>query len=298
MLKKYRFHALIFLAGLSYSFLAVFTAALSKQGIDAYNQVFWRLTIASIIVFFVGKYVFKQKMIIDVKQFKYILVNSLLFVFGFSTFAASVYLGTPIAKAIALNYSYPITVVFLAYIFFKDKPNLKNIIAIFISILSVGLLLEVWKIQNVSEIHLGDLLAWINSFLYGSIIVWGTKIRKDTKLNPFVMLFYTLLTAIPGLLVLGTITRYFNLSFFNYSLRLNFSTISWFSLAGLCMMGTVLPYILIYSSVTKLKPLVTSILLLSEPLFVYLFGILFFNQYLSFWGLLGMLGIMVSVVLA
>lgn len=297
MFQKYKYHSLILLAGLSYSFLAVFTAALSQQGINSFNQVFWRLLLAAILVFLTGKFLFKQKISINLKKYRYVVVNSFLFLFGFSTFAGSIYLGTPIAKAIALNYAYPITVIFLAYLLFGDKPSFKNIIAVIISMISVGLLLEVWNIQSVGEIRMGDILAWLNSFFYGGIIVWGSKTRKDTGIDTFSLLFYTLITAIPGILALGLIFEIFKIPLFNYPLFFNFLPTTWINLLGLALMGTVLPYVLMYFSAPKLKSLTTSILLLSEPIFVYIFGVLFFNQQLSWWGILGLLGIMISVVL-
>jgi len=210
---------------------------------------------------------------------------------------AQFFLGSPIAKAVALNYAYPIAVVFLTYVLFKDLPNKKNLLAIFLSLISIPLLLEIWKIKNISEISKGDFLAWLNSFFYGGMIVWGTKIRKETRLNPFTSLFYSLLLAILWLFILGFVLSLMNIDLYVPTIRINMKTVSWLTLMGLGLFGTVAPLSLIYFGATKLKPYVISVLLLTEPVWVYLFGLILFGQQLSFWAILGVIGILISILL-
>lgn len=297
MRSKYKYHFIVLLSGISWSTLSIFTAFASKLGINPFNQVFWRIFIGLLTSFFIAKFIFKKNFGIDQKSFIYFVINAFLFFFGFTTFSSSIYLGTPIAKAIALNYSYPLAVIVLSYILFKHIPSKKNILAIVISFISVLFLFEIWSVKNITQINIGDFLAWINSFAFAGIIVWGTKIRKYLKTNPFITLFYSWLVAIPLLIVCGFLINRLGIPLFYPIVKTNFGIQGWLSLLGLGTISSVLPISLMYFASSKLKPFVTSILLLSEPVVVYLAGIVLFGQVLSVWGFLGMVGIMISVVL-
>lgn len=296
MIKKYKYHLLVFLAGVSWSTLSIFSALASKAGIDPFNQVFWRVTIGILSSLVVGALIFRQNFFLEKRAYKYLVLNGFFLFCGYTTTSAAIFLGSPIAKAVALSYSYPLTVIVLSYFIFKNIPSFKNWLAVIISLVSVALLMEIWKIKSFTQINGGDLFAWLNSFAFGAIIVWGTKIRKDLKLNPFITLFYSFVFLIFFLIILGFTMNFFNLSLFNLTFRNDFD-INWLPLIGLGTISSVLPISLMYFGSTKLKSFTTSILLLSEPVFVYFAGVFFFNQALSLWGILGVLGILISVLL-
>lgn len=297
-LSTYKYHIYILLAAFSFSGLTIFTALLTKQGVDPFNQVFWRIIIGAAICFALAKLVFKQNLILNRKELLILLVNSVIFVFGYTTFTGAIYAGVPLAKAIALNFSYPIPVVLLSYFLFKERPSRKNLLAIIISTASIPVLLEIWKIKNVTQIGLGELLAWVNSFAYAGIIVWGAKIRRDTKLHPYVTLFYTLAFSIPILLLTIYLLNRNGIYFYELNIKtVQLSAIHWLYLLLLALSSSVIPIALIYFAASKLKTQVSSILLLTEAVWVYIFGYLIFGQSLSIWGILGSLGIMLSVLL-
>lgn len=298
MLSKYKYHFSVFLAGICWSTLAIFTQYSVKENISSFNQVFWRLIIGALSSLLIAIFIFKQNPIItNRKVFIYLLINGIFFFFGFTTFSAAIYLGSPIAKAIALNYSYPIAVVLLSYLVFKHLPTKKNIIAIILSLISVGFLMEVWKIKNVSQINIGDIMAWLNSFAFAGIIVWGTKIKKEIKINQLLVLFYSWFFSLLLLLPFGLLMNVLNIPIFQFNPTFNFNLNAWLLLIGLGTISSTIPLSLMYYGSTMLKPFTTSILLLSEVVCVYLAGIFLFGQSLSIWGILGMIGIMISVLL-
>lgn len=297
MLKKYKYHLAVLLAALSYTSLPIFSTLLTHRQVSPFNQVYWRVTFGSIISFIIARLLLKQRLPINRNDLWHLIVNAFIFLFAFTTFSGSIYLGTPIAKAVALNYSYPVPVVILSYLFFKDLPGKRNFGAIILSLISVFALLEIWSLESLLEIHLGDFLAWINSVFLGFIIVWGTKMRRDTALNPFITLFYTLLFMLPLLFIFGTILDLSGFLLFTPSFGIPVNIDIWLILTGLSFIGTVLPLALIYFGASRLKPYITGILLLTEPVWVYLFGLILFHQSLSLWGILGIIGIIISVLL-
>jgi len=295
---SYKYHIYILIAAFSFSGLTIFTALLTKYGLDPFNQVFWRIIIGAVLCLILAKFVFKQSIRVNKREALILLFNSFIFVFGYTTFTGAIYAGAPLAKAVALNFSYPIPVVLLSYILFKEKPSYKNILAIILSTLSIPILLEIWKVKDVTQIGLGEFLAWINSFAYAGIIVWGTKIRRSTELHPYVSLFYTLTFSIPILLLTIYLLNVNGINFYVLNIKtLQVSAPQWIYLLLLALSSSVIPIALIYFAASKLKTQVSSILLLTEAVWVYIFGYLIFGQGLSIWGLAGTLGIMLSVIL-
>lgn len=297
--KNHKYHVYLLVAGFVFSGLTVFSAILTKQGVDPFNQVFWRVIFGTLFCLILAVFVFRQDLKVGRYEILLMVINSLWFIFGYTTFTGAIYAGAPLAKVVALNYAYPVPVLILSYLFLKEKPTLRSLAAVVISAISVTVLLELWKIHNLSQIGLGEFLAWVNSFAYAGIIVWGTKIRKSTNLNPFVTLFYTLLLSLPILLISVYILNSQGINFYLLRIKTVGLTLSnWANLILLALSSSVIPIALIYFAASKVKAQAASILLLTEVIWVYLLGYFLFGQSLSVWGILGGLGIMLSVILA
>jgi len=296
MLDKYRNHLFIFLAGLSFSGISIFSAILSKNKVDLFTQVFGRMFIACIFVLIISL-LFRKKLQIEKTSIPYIMINGVLFLFGYTTFSLSIFFGASIAKAIVIVYAYPIYAVFLAYLLLKEQPSIKQILAVIVSFVGLFFLLEVWSIKNLSQISIGDFFALINGLCYASLIIWGVKIRRTIKISPFNLLFFSLITALPLVVVSGIILNFLNIPLFYPQFNFSALTSNWLPLACLGIFGSGLSYVFLYLGSPKLKPLTTSILLLSEPIVVYFYSALFMGQPLSIWGIIGMFSIMISVLL-
>jgi|GEM_PF-4538751 drug/metabolite transporter (DMT)-like permease len=297
-LESHKYHLYLLLAGFSFSGLTIFTAILTRAGVDPFSQVFWRIVIGSTLCLILATLVFRRGIKASKKEILLLVVNAAVFVFGYTTFTGAIYAGAPLAKAIALNFSYPIPVIILSYFLLGEKPSIKSVFAILISTVSVLLVLEIWKIKDFTKIGLGEFLAWVNSFAYAGIIVWGTKIRKSTKLHPYVVLFYTLAFSLPILVTVVYLLNQVGINF--YTLGFDITKIQathWLLLLLLALSSSVIPIALIYTAAARINPHVSSILLLTEITWVYLFGFLIFGQTLTPWGALGSLGIMLSVLL-
>jgi len=296
-IKIYRNHLLLLGAGFSFSTLAVFSEIATRLHVDGFNQMIWRTIFAAILSIIAAIGVYKQHIQISNLQLKYLLINACLFVGGITTFSLGIYLGSPIAKAVALNYAYPLIVILLSYIFFKETPSIKGWVATFLSLLSVSLLLEIWTINNFFSLNVGDMLELLNSVFFGAMIVYGKKIRNEAELHPFAILSYSYLFTIPLLFALGfLLMNVFHMDAIGVPIRvLTFE--QYLSLFGLALFGMVVPMSLIYAGVSKIRAHIAGILLLTEPLWVYVFGMLLFQQNLSFWGIMGIIGIVISVIL-
>ncbi|MDJ0625327.1 MAG: DMT family transporter [Candidatus Caenarcaniphilales bacterium] len=294
---KYRYHLALLLAALSYTSLSVSTAWLSEKGFNAFNQIFWITLLSIIFAGFFAFYVFRESWKINLKEFQYLLVNALIFLGAFTTFCLAIYFGTPIAKAVALNYAYPLMVIALSYFLLNELPSAKHWISVILSLISVLVLIQVWTIKNLFDIQIGELMAFANSFFYGAIIVFGKKLKEDTGLSVFKSLFYAELFMLPLFILMSFILKLVEVEALSPELQLVFPLNVWLVLFVTSITGGLLPLVLIYYGTSKVKPYVGGILLLTEPIWVYICGLLFFEQSLSTWGILGSIGIVFSVFL-
>lgn len=296
MLQRLKYHIFVFLAGLSFSGISIFTAILSKNKVDLFTQVFGRMLVACLFVL-AASLLLRQRITIDKKNLPYVFINGLLFLFGYTTYSLSIFLGTSIAKAIVLVYAYPLYAVILAYFILKEKPSVKQILAMIISLVGLFSLLEIWTIKNFSQVSLGDIFALVNGVCYAALIIWGIKIRKTIKISPFNMLFFSLIIALPLVFLTGLLLSFIKIPLFTPQFNTLAISNNWLPLISLGIFGSGLSYTFLYSGSPKLKPLTTSIILLVEPIFVYLYSAFIMGQSLSFWGILGMVSIMISVLL-
>ncbi len=296
MLSKFKYHFSVVLAALSFSGISIFTAILSKNKVDLFTQVFGRMLVACMFMLFISLILYK-KLVLKKNELLYVIVNGVLFLIGYTTYSISIFLGTPIIKAIALVYTYPVSAVILAYFILKEKPTLKQVIAIIISLISLFLLLEVWTIKNLSQFKLGDIFALFNGLCFASVIIWGIKIRRSVKMNPYNILFFSLIISLPLVILSGYLLQMIKIPILIPQLNITAISTNWLPLVCLGVFGSGLSYIFLYYGSPKLKPLTTSVILLIEPVFVYLFSIFVFGQALSIWGIIGMIGILISVLL-
>ncbi|MDO8618534.1 MAG: DMT family transporter [Candidatus Daviesbacteria bacterium] len=297
LFSKYRYHLALLVAGFSFSFLGVFSVLLTAQGVDLFSQIFYRVLFSAIFSAFFAVVVFKQKLILNLRESKYILINSLAFLGGVTTFSTGIFLGTPIAKAIALNYAYPLTIMALSFWFFKDRPTLKGWAAIVLSLISVWFMLEIWSISSLAVIDKGSILEFANSFFFGFMIVFGRKMRLDLDIHPFRVMFFTFAFLVLEFWVMAFLLNILGITLFKPAINLELKIESWISLVGISFLGSIVPLALIYFCANKVKAHVSSVLLLSEPFWGYILGLILFGQVLTIWGLLGMIGIVLSVLL-
>lgn len=297
MHKKHQPYIFLLASSFFYSTLDLFAVILTRLNIVPFNQILWRSifgTVTSLILF---KVIFKINLSIKRTELPYIYINSLLMLGGFITFILSIYLGTPIAKAVALIYSYPISIIILSYLFFKDIPTLKQLIALGLSLISVTFILELWKIKNLTNITPGELMALINSVFYSLMIIYGKLLKKRIHMHPVKTTAYSLVFLIPQLILIGSIFSYFGLTILQPIITLDFSLYGWLALLGIGFFGTTLSFGFLYAGVSHVQSTVAGLLLITELVWATIWGVFLFNQPLTFWMIAGIIGVIISVLL-
>ena len=291
---KYRYHLYVLLAGMVWSTLGLFTQLLTDAQVDLFSQVFWRLvigTIGSVVL----ALIFKQKMAKTKKEWHLVIINAVIFLLAYTTFPISIYLGTPIAKAIVLVYAYPLTIVPLSYWILGDKVTRRNLLAIGTTLISLAIIFEVWTLENM-KISTGEIMALFNSLCASAVVVWGAKIRRETKMGSAAMMANSFILSIPMLFGLGWLMNLMGINLFVPTITVNWGVVWWW-LLGLGLLATVAPVGLLYAGSRHVKPNVSGVLMATEPVWTYLWGWLFFGQTLAWTTIIGGVGILLSVLL-
>lgn len=162
-LQKSKYHIFILLAAISYSSLSVISTLLTNQHVDAFTQIAFRAFFSAIILGMIRE-IYREKLILGKRELVYVIINSFIFTGAFTTFGLAIYLGSPIARVVALANAYPFTIIILSYILFHEIPSKKNWVAVILSFCSVLVLLEVWRIKHLDQFYIGDIFAFANSF--------------------------------------------------------------------------------------------------------------------------------------
>lgn len=298
MFRKYKYHLCLLLSAFGYGGIYVFVMFLTNLHIDVFSQIQGRAFFGALSTFLLLQLSAQKNLSINKKEFFYLLSNSFLLTGAYVTAILAVYLGTPIAKADALIFAYPISVVTFSYLFLKDIPTTRQVIAMFLSLLSVVMLLEIWKVKSIATFSIGELLALSCSFFYSAIIILGRIIANKTKLPPLKITFYSLFFIIPQLWILGfVLDKFLQIPILIPNFNFRIPILSWLILLALGTISTSIPNYFFYIGMSRVKPNVASPLLITELAWVAIFGLLLFGQTLTIWGMLGIAGIILAVLL-
>jgi drug/metabolite transporter (DMT)-like permease len=287
------------LAGISFGTIPIFAALLREQNISVALQVFFRLAVTAIILA-PFMWHFTRHKLKDTNRGNWLILfaNGLLIFAAFFTYIFSIALGTPVGKAVLLVYIYPVFTVLLGVIFLKESMDRTRALSIVLAMSGAAIVMEFWAIGNVAGIRAGELLAICNSFFSACIIVLGRYIGRDNKrVHPLSVTFFSFVFALIWLAAATFILRFSSLQIISLSVRLNLNTTALPYLMGIAVISTLMPYLLLYFGLTKIEATTASILLLLEPVSVFIMGKVILSEPIKLPQIIGGSCILVAVYL-
>lgn len=273
------------IASTSYGTNPLFALPLLHDGIGINSILFYRYAIAVLLY---GAWITLKKRVslkIAPKEMFVLLIMGLLFSFSSLTlYEAFKYIEAGIACTIL--FIYPMLVAIIMNIFYKEKINLTIIYAIVLTFSGIILLYN-GKPDTTLNAH-GVFMVLLSALLYAVYIVGVKNIKtikhiKPDKLNFYVMLF-------------GLFVYLFNLKFCT-ELQIIQTPKLWLCAMGLAIMPTILSIETINIAIKLIGSTKTAILGALEPLTAIFFGILFFNEQLTFRICIGIAFILLGVML-
>lgn len=276
MNKLYRGAILILISASCYALMPIFAVYAYRGGTNVSTLLFLRFALAAIIFFI---YIFTR---IDKITFNRSGVrSSLLLGAVLLTLQSILYFESlkyiPTSLQALLFYTYPIFVTLLSFIVYKERPNIRLIASIALSMFGLGLVLGT-SFETIN--FLGALLVLGAAAVYSVYMTVSNHIVKNT--TPVVMSAFVTLSASVMLLIIGLSTN---------TLVFTFDKSAWLPILGIVLFSTLISLVTLFRGIELLGPARAAILSMVEPLVTIIISCILFHDKLDPWQWLG--GIMV-----
>lgn len=271
-------------AAVSYGTNPLGALFLYDAGINASSVLFYRFSLAAI---FLGVLLCVQKESFKVTQKELLVLGGLGVLFAMSSltlFSCFYYMDAGIASTIL--FVYPVMVVVIMAIFYKEKVSLITVSSILLALTGIGLL---YKGENGSTLStVGILLVLLSSLTYALyiIVINRSSLRMSSiKLTFYVLLFCTLTIAIQSVFHSGS------------RLQLLTEPSMWLFAMMLALVPTVISLVLMAVAIHEIGSTPTAIMGALEPLTAVVIGITVFHEAFTLRLAIGIVLILVAVLL-
>lgn len=188
--------------------------------------------------------------------------------------------------ATVIHFTFPIWVILLLLLFYKQRPAPITLVAVSLAFGGVAALAGIFGVSQPMSLA-GFLIVAFSGLAYGSYIVIVNK-SCVSEMNPGKLSFYAL--AVCGL-------SFVAISLASGGLQPLTTPRLWFMALSLAFLSTLLPNIALVKSVKLTGSTLASILGALEPLTAIIVGIVVFNEEMTLMRAVGMLLIIVAVLL-
>ncbi|WP_346938351.1 DMT family transporter [uncultured Clostridium sp.] len=272
----------IAIASIAFGIMPILAKLAYKGGANAINTLALRFTFASIILFF---YIKNKKLSLRLNkdQIKLILFMGVI---GYSMtsillFIAYNYIDVGIAGMIL--HTYPLMVMVLSIIIYKEKFKLKKFLYLMVTTIGVFIMLDV-KVGSINTI--GVVLVLLSALCY-AIYVLGASNDKVKNINSYVMTFYiSVISAIVGSAT-GIATNSFNNP-------INFYGI--ISILLIAFISTVVALMAFLKGVKLIGPTNSAIFSALEPIVSLVLGVIVLGESISFKIIIGSTIIILAMI--
>ena len=259
-----KINIILAIALLSVSISSIF--ARFVPGISAVVIAFWRMAIASIIVWLYAAAVRQDQ--IKREEIKYYILSGLFLALHFSSFYTAVKL-TSIANATLLGITAPMFTMFYERLFLKR--SLKPIVFLGFVLAGTGSLIIVGPglISQDSSV-VGRMFGLLAALFISMVYIFASNLRKNSNTVVYTKFLYSF--AAIFLLVISVFTGENVLAF-------NLNQFKWLFLLGL--IPTILGHSLFYYSIKYTSPSVIASVPIGEPIIASFFAWLLFSEIVS-----------------
>ncbi len=287
MIKKVNFHfILVFLAAVFWGTAGIFVRNLE----DTFGQmqlVFWRAVLSAIVFGLIIIFKDKTFLKINLKDI-WLFICAALFsivLFNFSYYTTMSL--TSLSVAAVLLYTAPFFVVIISVLIFKERLNINKIsacVVAFVGCCFVTGLFDTTQRLSTKSVFYGLL----TGFGYALYTIFGKLLMKrgyKTLTITFYIFFFAAIFTIPFINPAETVVSAVK------------NKEDMIIVALMAVFNTVIPYILYTAGLKGVDPSVAPIIATVEPVVATLVGCFIFNEDISFYGIIGIVLVLASVVI-
>ncbi len=272
------------IASISFGFIPLFSLPLMAMGMQSASILVYRFLFSSL---FLIPWILYKKIDMRIQIKELLLLLSLVFFYLFSALGLQLaysYMSSGVATV--LHFTYPIFVILLLFLFFRQKPS--GIIQIAILLAFLGVLCISGLGNSDNKVSLAAFFMVICTGLsYASYMIIVNKTRLS-RMNNFKLSFYVLFFCSIAFFI---IAQYLG------GLQLLTNKKAVFLSLSLALIPTFLSNIMLIEGVKRCGSTHTSILGALEPLTAVLIGIFIFQEHLTIESIVGIFLILISVLL-
>lgn len=266
----------------TFGLIPLFALPAIQRGIGVDSVMFYRFGISALVL---GGWLLIRRHDMRI-TFKELVTLGVLGIFYAMTalLLTTSYLYIPSGVATTIHFLYPVIVTAVMILFFKDKVSLLLILAVFMAISGVYLLSYS---GNTGYVSLKGLLLVLITVVTYAVYIVGVNKSCVQRMDGLKLTFYVLLA---GAVVFG-----FNLLVKGSALDLipDFGTGVYLFL--LALIPTLVSDFTLILSVQHVGSTTTAVLGCMEPLTAVVMGVLFLDEHLEIWQVVGMLIILLAV---
>ncbi len=245
---------LVIIGSIAYGFLPIFVKNIIAYGYSSISIVFYRYLFTSIalfIIIIIRKKNFKNSFKINKKQFIELFIFSILGL-GLTFYLLSqalLYMSAGLTNMI--HFGYPVVVIILMAIIYKEKINLLKIMSIASSVIGIFLLTKIVAVESFK----GIIYALLTTITYSSYIIANKK-SSFASLDTMVSLFYMSSIIFITFFITGISTK--NLQLLN-------NIYVFYNFIAISLLCTIFSLGLLLYGIKKLGSSLASILNMFEP---------------------------------
>lgn len=263
-------YAYTLVAGISFSFTALFSTFLKNLGVPSIEQGFFRISFTAV---FFGIVLLLRSSLrhIDRTDVKFFVINGLFGIcLSITAYLSSIALGTPLAVAITLSYLQPMFSVILARVFLSETITRMRVVAVVTSIIGASIVSGIWEVFSAAmQINIvGVLLATLNGFFYSVYVIVGRLSGSSKSYHFETTMFYSFFFGLLWMAPIWLLISEFIKEPIVTGFVVAFLPEAWTYLVLIAVVATIIPYGLLALGLRNLKASKAGILLLIEPVCV------------------------------
>jgi drug/metabolite transporter (DMT)-like permease len=270
----------ILTAGVCWGFMGVFVRKLENYDFSPLQIASIRIIIGGLLFFLITLIFDRSKLKINPKDIGWFLAHGLIGVLFFTIFYFKTISVASLSLAAILLYTAPIMVMIMSIIFFKEKINLKKIIAVIMAFAGCVLVTGIGGNMNVSVKAVG--MGLLSGFGYALYSIIGTVQLK--KYNSLTVTTYAFLGASVGAIFVCNPPDVIN----KIAAAPKISRLILLLIATV-IVSVIVPYISYTYGLSKVKASAASIMASIEPVVATLVGFSVFKEKPSLVSIIGIL---------
>ena len=272
-----------------YASLSLFVTWLAEDGVSAWFQVAARLALSAAILLIVTAVFQRDALrVVHRRRLIYLAVNGFLVLAGASGFTLSISLGTPPTRLALLAYLSPIYVAVLGTKILGETFTKTKLVAVALGLAGILLTLKVWDDGALARFQLGDLLATSVGFVIAAQVLFARWSGLRDKTHPLTFSLWSMLFALGWLTVpvLGLLLwRGPALLLAHVPDTIGPRIVA--NILGIVVPGSIFAYTLFYMGLERTEASVAGVILLFEPVSIFIFSFLFLHHPIGWWQFVG-----------